>query len=220
MPSRRDGWLGYRPKVLSGTIPLAMNDLWTNSTSSAWRTALNSYASVIARQDVTRLPDLDRWYHHDLPTLITARDPAHVTLPELVRLTEWKMARGVWRAPNLVLVRGNPAGDVVDASTRAFALVPHPTAPIAALAKLAGVGPATASALAGAFAPARYPFFDELVAAQVPALGKVAWTLGYYARYATALRERALQIGSEWTPAMVERALWAHAGGKVGTNSS
>ena len=40
--------------------------------------------------------------------------------------------------------------------------VPHPGTPIATLAKLKGVGPATASAAASAFAPLVYPFFDEL----------------------------------------------------------
>jgi hypothetical protein len=126
------------------------------------------------------------------------------------------MARGVWRAPNLVLVRGNDPAAVVEASAAALAAIPHPTAPIARLATLAGVGPATASAIAAAVSPARYPFFDELVAAQLPGLGTVAWTLGYYARYAAILRERATALGGEWTPALVERALWAHGGGKTG----
>ena len=67
-----------------------------------------------------------------------------------------------------------------------------------------------------AAAPTIYPFFDELVAAQVPGLGKVAWTLGYYAKYAQALRERAGRLGRDWTPARVERALWANVGGKAG----
>jgi hypothetical protein len=140
-----------------------------------------------------------------------------VTLPELVRLTEWKMARGVWRARNLVLVRGNAPETVIETSAGALAKVPHPTAPIAALSTLDGVGPATASAVAAASAPDVYPFFDELVAAQVPGLGTVAWTLGYYARYAAALRERAAQLGDGWTPALVERTLWAHVGGKTGS---
>ena len=191
-------------------------DLWAATAPDAWHAALARYDAVIARQDVARLPALDRWYRDELPGAIAARTPAHVTLPELVRLTEWKMARGVWRAPNLVLVRGNDADAVVATSADALAKVPHPTAPVAALAKLDGVGPATASAVTAAFAPATYPFFDELVAAQVPDLGKVAWTLGYYARYAAALRERATQLGSDWTPVRVERALWAHVGGKTG----
>ena len=191
-------------------------DLWASADSHAWREALDRYDDVIARQGVARLPELDRWYRAELPGEIAARRPAHVTLPELVRLTEWKMARGVWRAPNLALVRRNAPDAVVGASADALAKVPHPTAPIAALATLDGVGPATASAVAAAGAPQLYPFFDELVAAQIPGFGRVAWTLGSYARYAAALRERATGLGGDWTPAAVERALWAHVGGKAG----
>jgi hypothetical protein len=84
------------------------------------------------------------------------------------------------------------------------------------LAALDGVGPATASGVAAAAAPERYPFFDELVAAQVPGLGKIAWTHGFYARYAAAIRSRAETLGADWTPVMLERALWAHVGGKAG----
>lgn len=193
-----------------------MTDLWASATPASWHEALDRYADVVARQGVARLPELDAWYRDELPRAIAEREAAHVTLPELVRLTEWKMARGVWRAPNLVRVRANDADTVVATSTDALSRIPHPTGPISTLATLGGVGPATASAVAAAAAPDRYPFFDELVAAQVPTLGAVAWTLGYYARYAVALRERATQLGEGWTPAMVERALWAHVGGKAG----
>ena len=192
-----------------------MTDLWSDDSTDTWRDALARYADVVARQDVARLPALDAWYRDALPAAIARRAPAHVTHGEMVRVTEWKMARGVWRAPNLVLVRGNAPDAVATTSADALARVPHPTAPIKMLATLAGVGPATASAVAAAHAPRLYPFFDELVAAQVPALGAVAWTLGYYGRYAAALRERAAALGSDWTPVMVERALWAHVGGKT-----
>jgi hypothetical protein len=180
------------------------------------RRALDAYDEVVARQKVARLPDLDRWYHDELPGTIGGRSPAHVTLAELVRVTEWKMARGVWRARNLVLVRGNTDADVRQASTAALARIPHPTGPISVLAKLAGVGPATASAVVAAASLGAYPFFDEIVAAQLPGLGPVAWTLGYYARYADIVREQAQALGGDWTPARLERALWAHAGGKAG----
>lgn len=194
-----------------------MTDLWSSHSAKEWRAALDRYDAVIARQDIPRLVPLDRWYREELPDAIAARRSPHVTHVELVKLTEWKMTRGVWRARNLVLVRGNDADEVKEASTAALAEVPHPTKPIARLAKLAGVGPATASAAAAAAAPDTYPFFDELVGAQVPGLGPVSFTLGYYARYAEALRQRAARLGDDWTPAMVERALWANAGGKAGT---
>lgn len=197
-----------------------MTDLWHTTSANRWRAALDRYAGVVAAQGVAKLAERDAWYRDELPGLIAARRKPHVTLPELVRVTEWKMARGVWRARNLVLVKGNDADAVVDASTRALAEIPHPTRPIAALAKLDGVGPATASAVAAATAPATYPFFDELVAGQIPSLGALAWTLGYYAKYAEALRARAAALGGEWTPVTVERAMWAFAGGKAGAASA
>jgi hypothetical protein len=194
-----------------------MAQLWSSTSQRAWNDALASYTDVIAKQGVARLAEHDRWYREELAASIIARKPRHVTHSELVRLTEWKMARGVWRAPNLVLVRRNDEDAVIATSTDALSRVPHPTAPISTLAKLKGVGPATASAVAAAAEPSVYPFFDELVAEQVPALGKVAWTLGYYARYASALRERAAALGPEWTVVMVERAVWSSLGGKAGT---
>lgn len=195
-----------------------MPDLEPFHSAATLRRALESYEDVVARQGVAKLPERDRWYRDELPRAIASRASAHVTLPELVRVTEWKMSRGEWRARNLVLVRGNEAEAVVDTSTDAIAKIPHPTKPISTLAKLAGVGPATASAVVAAAAPDIYPFFDELVAAQLPELGKVAWTLGYYARYAEALRTRARELGGDWTPAKLERALWSLAGGKTGVS--
>jgi len=193
-----------------------MASLWLNTSLAAWRGALQSYEDVVTRQGVAKLAELDEWYRGELPGAIAKRRARHVTLPELVKLTEWKMARGVWRAPNLVLVKGNAADAVKETSAEALASAPHPTAPIATMAKLDGVGPATASALAAAAERSIYPFFDEIVAAQVPGLGPVKWTLGYYAKYAETLRDRARTLGGDWTPVMVERAVWASLGGKAG----
>jgi hypothetical protein len=193
-----------------------MTDLWSTDDAAAWEAALASYDGVIARQGVARLAEHDAWYRRELPAAIAARARPHVTHAELARVTEWKMARGVWRARNLVLVRGNAPETVEATSADALAQVPHPSKPIATLAKLDGVGPATASAVAAAAAPDVYPFFDELVGAQVPALGPVAFTPAYYARYADAIRARAASLGGAWTPSRVERALWANVGGKAG----
>jgi len=194
-----------------------MAKLWASEDVEEWRAALDRYEEVVEQQGVAKLPELDRWYRDELPGLIAARKPPHVTHAELARLTEWKMARGIWRPRNLALVRGNDADVVERTSTDALAKIPHPSEPIALLAKLAGVGPATASAVASAAAPDVYPFFDELVAAQIPGVGQVTFTPREYARYAEAIRERAAQLGSGWTPVDVERALWAHVGGKKGT---
>ncbi|HEY0037575.1 MAG TPA: hypothetical protein VGB66_12850, partial [Longimicrobium sp.] len=134
-----------------------MKKLWTSDSLEQWQAALDAYEAVVAAQGVARLGELDRWYRTELPGTIASRNPKHATHDELVRATEWKMARGVWRARNLVLVRGNSPDDVEKASTRALAAVPDPRVPIALMAELAGVGPATASAIAAAAAPETYP---------------------------------------------------------------
>lgn len=190
--------------------------LWTSDSLHAWSAALEAYDAVVDQQGVRVLPELDRWYREELPAAITARNPRHATRAELVRVTEWKMARGVWRARNLALVRGNDPALVERTSRTALASIPDPKLPIAELATLAGVGPATASGIVSAAAPELYPFFDELVAAQLPDMGAVKFSLGEYVRYAAALRERSERLGPDWTPTMVERALWSYAGGKAG----
>lgn len=191
-----------------------MAGLWKQDDEDAWRTELARYAEVVDAQGVASLPELDRWVRDDLPGLIAARKRPHVTHAELVRVTEWKMARGIWRPRNLALVKGNDADVVEKTSAAALARIPHASDPIALMSKLAGVGPATASAVVSAAAPTIYPFFDELVAAQIPGMGQVTFTPREYARYAEALRDRANELGGDWTPVDVERALWAHVGGK------
>ena len=197
-----------------------MSTLWSATPTARWREALDRYDEVIAAQGVAKLPERDRWYREELPAAIAARRTPHVTHGELVQVAEWKMARGIWRARNMVLVKGNDPDVVVATSTDALQRIPDPKAPIATLATLAGVGPATASAIAAAAAPEIYPFFDELVAAQIPDLGDVAFTPAYYAKYADAIRGRAKALGRGWTPVMVEQALWSHVGGKKGIRAA
>ena len=193
---------------------------WQTESCRDWHAALDRYVDTIRAQQVNGLPEVDAWYCEGLPGLIAARKPAYVTLAELERATVWKMKRGVWRERNRQLIRGNPSATVKRLSTKAFAAVPDPRKPVDILSTLAGVGPATASAVLACFAPAIYPFFDELVGAQIPGLSKVAFTAAYYRRYAAALRERAAQLSAhckhrEWTAHDLSQALWAASGGKV-----
>lgn len=192
---------------------MTTTDLFHTDDPAAWTAALARYEQVIEAMDVPRLVELDRFFREELPARIAARAPAHVTLDELAAATEWKMKRGTWRARNLLLVTGNPEQAVREASEAAFALVPDPRKPVARLAELDGVGPATASAILAAHRPDLYPFFDEIVAAEVtdPPLGPVAFTLPYYLRYAARLRERAASLGPGFTPQMVSQALFAAA---------
>lgn len=199
-----------------------MTNLWQRDDCPAWHAAIAAYDDVIAVQGVARLPESDRWLRDDLPRRIAERgERPFVTRDELVQVTRWKMARGVWRARNLMLVEGNPPAAVEEASRAALRQIPDPRRPIARLAELAGVGPATASAVLAAAAPEHYPFFDELVAVQIPGLGAVKFTTGYYLAYADRLRARAVELSAAcahptWTPHAVGQALWAASGGKAG----
>src|SRR3712207_6343782 len=141
-----------------------MAELWASDDCAAWAGAFDAYPAAVAAQGVTRLVELDAWYREELPRLLAAREPAHVTLEELARATGWKMKRGVWRARNLALVRGNAPGKVERTSAEGLALTPGPRKPVTLLSRLAGVGPATASAVLAAARPEVYPFCDELVA--------------------------------------------------------
>lgn len=191
-----------------------MTTLWQETDLARWSSALAHYPAAIETHGVNRLPELDAWYRQELPGILAARvaeGHGRLTHGELVRVTEWKMKRGVWRARNLVLVRGNAADEVEHASTAAFAALPDLRKPLTALTKLAGVGPATASAVLAAVRPDLFPFFDDVIAAQIPGLGPVAFTIAYYARYAAQLRDRATALGPPWTAHQVGQALWASA---------
>lgn len=194
--------------------------LWASHKCADWHAALDRYADVIEMQHVNGLPDLDAWYRDELPALIAARTPPHITRNEMERVTKWKMKRGVWRERNRLLVMSNALALVKRITQEAFAAIPDPRKPVDLISTLAGVGPATASGVLACVAPAIYPFFDELVAAQIPALGKVAFTATYYQRYAAQLRDRAERLQAKcahqkWTAHDVGQALWSASGGKA-----
>ena len=188
-------------------------DLFSERDAAVWTSTLAAYDGSIRGKLETRLAELDAWWRSELPGLLRSRATPFVTREELTKITEWKMKRGEWRARNLELVKSNDA-DVVEATTRAaFALVPDPRKPIAKIAELSGVGPATASAVLAPLHGELYPFFDEDVAKQIASLGEVKFTVPYYLRYRAALEEKAKELGGAWTAETVGRALWANAVG-------
>ena len=188
--------------------------LWSAADPALWRAALDAYPAVIDAQGAKDLARLDRWYRADLPATLHGRQPAFLEPDELVDAVRWKMIRGEWRPRNLAIVRGNDPATVRSASERAFALVPDPRKPLGALSELAGVGPATASAVLAAYRPHVYPFLDDVVASAAPDLGEPRFTVAYYVRYAEALCRLADELGPGWTAQSVGFALWSAAGGK------
>ena len=128
-----------------------------------------------------------------------------VSQEELLRVIRWKMGRGVWRERNLRLAQENPEQEIVDRTARALAAVPDPRQPVVEIARLRGVGAATASAVLAALHPADYPFLDKTVAVQVRGLGAPAFTVPYYLAYASALHTRAAALSAccphePWNP--------------------
>lgn len=195
--------------------------LWDEEQCAAWHAALERYPAVVEARGVQGLGELDNWYRTRLPEVLCDRSPPELLHEELVLVTRWKMQRGVWREPNWLRVQGNDAGLVREVSAAAFAAVPDPRRPVVELTRLDGVGPATASAVLAAYAPAEYPFLDDPVAAQVSGLGPVAYSVPYYLRYAAALRERAGRLSAacphtDWTAQDVGLALWAAAHSPAG----
>ena len=196
--------------------------VWEESDCAQWHRRLDQYDSAIAALGKEKLVNLDRWFREELPTKILERVAPRIYHDELQGIAAWKMHRGSWRERNRQLIAAIPPEQVEEVSREAFAAIPDPRKPVAILSTLPGVGPATASAALAAYAPQIYPFFDELVAAFIPDLGPVAFTMSYYLKYATALRERADLLNAtcsdtastagtlrKWTAHDVAQALWA-----------
>jgi hypothetical protein len=195
-------------------------DLWHSDDCAAWAAALADYKACIARQPSELLQKRDPWYRDTLPGAISARPEPYVTRDELIWVVEWKMARGVWRARNLHLARANEPEAVEQASRAAFAAADEERRALKLLGSLRGVGPATVSAVLAAHRPEAYPFFDDVVAAQVPGLPVGDFSVKAYLAYAAALRERAARLATAcpaggWTPHLAAQALWAAADGKL-----
>ncbi len=203
--------------------------LYASVNCGEWRDALAQYDARLRALKVNQLAELDAWYQNELPRRIAARAPAFVTKAEFLDILHWKMKRGDWRETNRRRIEATDARVVERHAQDAFAAARDldanvPTAskeykkPIQLLSELDGVGPATASAALAAYRPDLYPFFDEWIAAQIPALGKIAFTPSYYWKYADALREKARALKKcqeDWNAQQVGQALWVASGGKV-----
>jgi len=193
-------------------------NLWEQDACELWDAALAEYPRTLEVHGGERLLALDRWCHDDLPTAVRERQPAHLTHDELVQLVRWKMGRGIWRPNNLQLAESNADEDVVAATGDGLAAVPDLLGPVRAIARLRGVGAATASAVLAAIYPEHYPFLEDVIAAQIPTLGPPAFTPRYYVAYASAIRDRAAALATacphqQWTPHAVDLALWAQSTG-------
>lgn len=203
-------------------------DCWQSHDPVLWRGHLDAYPSRISLLGKDNLSDLDRWYRA-LPAEISARQEAHVTAAELVKIVEWKLTRGKWRPRLLEYAKAHKDAAVVAASAAAFRKVDEEdvAAGFVALTKLKGIGPATASAVMAAHAPKSCPFMSDEAAAAVMPSTKLKYNRHEYNQLAAALAAKAEQLnsksgkepGEEWTASDVERSLWSAAASSTGGSS-
>lgn len=220
-----------------GVGPSALARALFPSDATAYARALDAYPAVLAafgrekseakratHDGGARLLALDAFAHDALPARIAARTPPHVVVEELGELVSWKMKRGTFRPRNLRLALENPPAAVIAATTSGLAEArafldgdsDAERRAIAAIATLAGIGPATASAVLQAFDPA-FPFLDDTVALALPqhaAASAIDFTLPVYLDYAATLRARAAALSTPtrtFTAKDLTRALWATA---------
>lgn len=176
---------------------------------SLWTQCLSVYPEAISlRADQAPLTTtkglipLDLWWREELPSIVAKK---YITSQELCRVVEWKIKRGKFR-PLMGLVQRNDDATVRKVTKAAFEMTDDEA--IQHLADgLAGVGPATASAVL-AFRGS-CPFMSD-EALEGSGLSR-KYTIKNYQNFAAALKLKADFLGGNWTAELVGRALWAHA---------
>ncbi|KAG7507728.1 hypothetical protein JOB18_042707 [Solea senegalensis] len=195
-----------------------MSALFACEEPAAWRRVYEKYWEVVEAKSKAKKPgkllNLEKWYHEELPALISGRSDKHVNLSELVKLMEWKLTRGKFRPRLQQLVASNGEETVEECSRKAFSLLPDVQAAIAELSSLKGVGPATASAVLAAGAPAQTAFMSDEAMESIPGLKPIQYTAKHYALFLDKMVERTKKLNKvdpqqDWTPHRLELCLWA-----------
>ncbi|XP_074866350.1 uncharacterized protein LOC142021459 [Carettochelys insculpta] len=185
---------------------------------TSWRTVFDVYWDVLkakgSRQK--KLTELDKWYQEELPVLIAGRKEKYLTQGEIVKLMEWKLARGKFRPRLQQLVATNSSEAVESCTRKAFQLLPDVAAAVTELSQLKGVGPATASAILAAGAPEVAAFMADEAVEMIPGLTPIQYTLKHYILYVDKIQlcvKKLNEADTEktWTPHRVEMCLWAWA---------
>uniref|UniRef100_A0A3P9PXI3 Zgc:112496 n=1 Tax=Poecilia reticulata TaxID=8081 RepID=A0A3P9PXI3_POERE len=194
-----------------------MAALFACGEAEVWRRVYEKYWDVVEATAKARKPkllQLDKWYQEELPVLISSRPDKHITLSELKKLMEWKLTRGKFRPRLQQLAASNAEDAVQNRSRTALGLLPDVPAAVAELSGLKGVGPATASAVLAAAAPALTAFMSDEAAESVPGLQPVQYTAKHYALYLDKMAAQAAKLNAgepDWTPHRLELCLWATA---------
>jgi hypothetical protein len=196
-----------------------------------WQRSLDVYREVIeaaddnktkrkrgATDDTDTLKYLDKWYQDELPVIVKSRGASsyHLTRDELCQLMKWKLTRGKYRPRLLQLVKENDPSLIVRVTSEAYGQMPHDMVKaMDTLIKLRGIGPATASAILCVVYPEQAPFMSDESTLAVLKTDQLKYSLDEYMTYASALRDKAKELGDGWTAHMVELALWSYHTAKL-----
>ncbi|KAF2368294.1 DNA glycosylase [Trinorchestia longiramus] len=201
-----------------------------NSLLSAYESVFLLYESAVSIKESLRakksnLGKLDLWYQKELPDIIRSRKAPHLKHDELVKLMEWKLARGKFRPRLVDLVTSNPKDFVEETTAEGLKLAKSSTLKaLKTLCKLKGVGPATASAILAAGAGERYAFFADEVAYAALKTQTLKYSDVEYAELNYVLQGVAKRLNKEesdkvesadttvqWTPHKVELTVWCYS---------
>ena len=123
----------------------------------------------------------------------------------------WKLRRGVFRPTLMGLIRRNDNKSVIEVTTAGFKAAELNTGEgLDILCKLKGVGPATASVILSVYLPSEVPFMSDEAMDAVLGLPRL-YTKAQFIQYQKALIEKSKQLGSTWSPSVIENALWCAA---------
>jgi hypothetical protein len=184
---------------------------------SIWLSIESKYSDMIAEKGGNELVELDQ-FCEDLAATMKAEQ--QITKDELLKIVQWKFLIGKPRYALMNHLKANTAAQVKENTKAGFASTNEGDAKqaISEVAKLRGVGPATASAILSIYKPEMFAFMaDEVIECLYE--GKRGYTASIYHNVNDKCSELAESLGTQWNTRRVGRALWSasrvSAGGGV-----
>lgn len=182
---------------------------------SLWEKIDARYKDMLKEKGGDKLVKLDN-FCRDLSARLKEDSSPSISKDELLRLVDWKFAKGKPRWALVNLLKSNRPETVEKCAAAAFSRSNDGdiSGAMKRLCELKGVGPATASALLSLHRDDLFAFMDDEV---IECLydGKRGYTLKIYLDVNKKCTEIAEKLGDDWSPRRVGRTLWTAARASV-----
>ena len=210
-----------RPGVEGAVRLVELVDSDLDHARQVWRDVESKYPEMIAEKGGKKLKLLEE-FCQDLGDGLReklanpASDDFHISQEQLLKIVEWKFAKGKPRYALMKHLNANTETTIQDCSSRAFNIVSDKEKDsdliikksIDTLCELKGVGPATASAILCLLRPDLFSFMDDEVIESLYA-NKRGYTFAIYRQVNQRCTELAnVLLDDYWNPWRVGRALW------------